>query len=123
MLSCADYKASSASIADGKPYQCAYLLGRQIFGGGCNQARISEELMAYSDHRLHDFALQHGLNKFVLDDDAVLTSSKCLLMSKLLKELQASQKRCCRSRCICKMSMSEPVASCGSMKLSAYVHS
>lgn len=44
--------------------------------------------MTYSDHRLHTFALQNALNKFVLDDDVVMSSGKCQLMAELLRELQ-----------------------------------
>lgn len=44
--------------------------------------------MTYSDHRLHTFALQNALDKFVLDDDVVMSSGKCQLMAELLKELQ-----------------------------------
>ena len=46
--------------------------------------------MTYSDYRLHSFALQHGLNKFLLDDEAVMSSAKCQLMVELLRDLQAS---------------------------------
>ncbi|KAL0034958.1 hypothetical protein WJX79_002584 [Trebouxia sp. C0005] len=66
---------------------------RQLFGGGCSQARISEELMTYSDHRLHTFALLNGLNSFVLEDAAVMSSGKCQLLAGLLKELQAKGSR------------------------------
>ena len=46
--------------------------------------------MGYSDYKLHDFALQHGLTKFQLPDDAVLASGKCGLLVELLADLQAS---------------------------------
>ncbi|KAA6428197.1 MAG: SNF2 family DNA-dependent ATPase [Trebouxia sp. A1-2] len=52
----------------------------QLFGGGCSQARISEELMTYSDHRLHTFALLNGLNSFVLED-AAAKGSRALIFS------------------------------------------
>ena len=61
---------------------------RQLFGGGCTQVKVSEELLMYSDHRLHDFALQHNLHDFLLDDEAVLSSAKCQLMVELLRDLQ-----------------------------------
>ena len=46
--------------------------------------------MGYSDYKLHDFALQNGLTKFQLPDDAVLASGKCGLLVELLADLQAS---------------------------------
>lgn len=67
------------------------LLGcRQLFGGDGGQARVLDELMGYSDYKLHDFALQNGLTKFQLPDDAVLASGKCGLLVELLADLQAS---------------------------------
>ena len=68
----------------------AFVHCRQIFGGGCGKERISEELSGYSDHRLHDFALQHGLSKFVLSDEAVMSSGKCQLLVELLEDLQVN---------------------------------
>ena len=53
---------------------------------------MSEELLSYSDHRLHDFALQHGLTKFVLSDEAVMASGKCQLLVELLEDLQVQSK-------------------------------
>lgn len=64
---------------------------RQLFGGQCNQGRISEELLVYSDHRLHEFALRHGLQDYLLDDEAIMSSAKCQLMVELLRDLQV----CC----------------------------
>ena len=61
---------------------------RQLFGGQCNPSRISEELLTYSDHRLHDFALRHKLHSFLLGEEAVMSSAKCQLMVELLKDLQ-----------------------------------
>lgn len=45
----------------------------------------------YSDHRLHDFALRHGLQDYLLDDEAIMSSAKCQLMVELLRDLQV----CC----------------------------
>lgn len=42
----------------------------------------------YSDHRLHDFALRHNLQSFLLGEEAVMTSAKCQLMVELLRDLQ-----------------------------------
>ena len=61
---------------------------RQLFGGQCTTSRISEELLRYSDHRLHDFALRHKLHSFLLGEEAVMSSAKCQLMVELLKDLQ-----------------------------------
>lgn len=61
---------------------------RQLFGGQCNKSRISEELLLYSDHRLHDFALHHNLHNFLLGEEAVMSSAKCQLMVGLLRDLQ-----------------------------------
>ena len=61
---------------------------RQLFGGQCNKSRISEELLLYSDHRLHDFALRHNLHTFILGEEAVMSSAKCQLMVELLRDLQ-----------------------------------
>ncbi|KAL3132188.1 hypothetical protein ABBQ32_008788 [Trebouxia sp. C0010 RCD-2024] len=66
---------------------------RQLFGDQCNQGRISEELLMYSDHRLHDFALRHGLQDYLLDDEAIMSSAKCQLMVDLLRDLQSKGSR------------------------------
>lgn len=62
---------------------------RQLFGGSPSQSQVCEELLGYSDYRLHDFAVQHGLSKWVLPDEAVLASGKCRLLVELLADLQA----------------------------------
>lgn len=61
---------------------------RQLFGDQCNKSRISEELLMYSDYRLHDFALRHNLPSFLLGEEAVMSSAKCQLMVELLRDLQ-----------------------------------
>lgn len=64
---------------------------RQLFGGNGGQVRVLEELQGYSDYKLHSFALQNGLTKFQLAEDAVLGSGKCRLLVELLADLKASQ--------------------------------
>ena len=61
---------------------------RQLFGGQCTKSRIFEELLMYSDHRLHDFALRHNLQSFLLGEEAVMSSAKCQHMAELLRDLQ-----------------------------------
>lgn len=63
---------------------------RQLFGGQCTTSHVSEELLTYSDYRLHDFALRHNLHSFLLGEEAVMSSAKCQLMVELLKDLQVN---------------------------------
>lgn len=72
---------------------------RQLFGGQCTTSRVSEELLTYSDHRLHDFALRHNLHSFLLGEEAVISSAKCQLMVELLKDLQV-QCLCMYHQCV-----------------------
>ena len=65
------------------------ILCRQLFGGLPSKSQVCEELLGYSDYQLHDFAVQHGLSKWALPDDAVLASGKCRLLVELLADLQA----------------------------------
>ena len=59
----------------------------------------------YSDHRLHDFALRHGLQDYLLDDEAIMSAAKCQLMVELLRDLQV----CCLLQLSCQRMYAEQI--------------